>query len=183
MAKFEDNLSPYLTVVEQASTPANPSSGDQKLFVRTSDHVLCYVNSSGTVTPVFAVEFATASDAVATRESTASGSFVDLTTAGPAVTVTIGASGKAKVSVTAQIEATSTANGGAMGFVASGANTIAADYNRSLLSQPQGNYVQATATFWLSGLAAGSTTFTAKYAAQSGTAYFRARVIAVEPVL
>jgi len=52
MTKFEDNLSPYLTVVEQASTPANPSSGDQKLFVRTSDHVLCYVNSSGTVTPV-----------------------------------------------------------------------------------------------------------------------------------
>jgi len=52
MTKFEDNLSPYLTVVEQASTPANPSSGDQKLFVRTSDHVLCYVNSSGTVTPI-----------------------------------------------------------------------------------------------------------------------------------
>ena len=24
MTKFEDNLSPYLTVVEQASTPANP---------------------------------------------------------------------------------------------------------------------------------------------------------------
>jgi hypothetical protein len=52
VAKFEDNLSPYLTVVEQGSTPANPSSGDQKLFVRTSDHVLCYVNSSGTVTPI-----------------------------------------------------------------------------------------------------------------------------------
>jgi len=49
---FENNLSPYLTVVEQGSTPANPSAGNQKLFVRTSDHVLCYVNSSGTVTPV-----------------------------------------------------------------------------------------------------------------------------------
>lgn len=61
MAKFEDNLSPYLTVVEQSGTPANPSAGDQKLFVRTSDHVLCYVNSSGTVTPV-----ANASGAVAT---------------------------------------------------------------------------------------------------------------------
>jgi hypothetical protein len=54
VAKFEDNLSPYLTVVEQGSTPANPSAGDQKLFVRTSDHVLCYVNSSGVVTPVSA---------------------------------------------------------------------------------------------------------------------------------
>ncbi len=52
MTKFEDNLSPYLTEVEQGSTPANPASGNQKLFIRTSDHLLCYVNSSGTVTPV-----------------------------------------------------------------------------------------------------------------------------------
>lgn len=48
---FQDNLSPYLTVVEQGSTPATPSAGNQKLFVRTSDHVLCYLNSAGTVTP------------------------------------------------------------------------------------------------------------------------------------
>ena len=52
MTLFEDNLSPYLTMVEQGSTPANPSAGDQKLFIRTSDHLLCYVNSSGTVTTV-----------------------------------------------------------------------------------------------------------------------------------
>lgn len=51
---FENNLSPYLTVVEQGSTPATPSAGDQRLFIRTSDHVLCYVNSSGTVSPVAA---------------------------------------------------------------------------------------------------------------------------------
>ncbi len=54
MTKFEDNLSPYLTEVEQGSTPATPASGNQKLFIRTSDHLLCYVNSSGTVTPVSA---------------------------------------------------------------------------------------------------------------------------------
>jgi hypothetical protein len=52
MAKFEDNLSPYLTVVEQGSTPANPAAGDQKLFVKTSDHLLYFVNSAGTVTAV-----------------------------------------------------------------------------------------------------------------------------------
>lgn len=52
MTKFEDNLSPYLTAVEQGSTPATPGSGNQKLFIRTSDHLLCYVNSSGTVTTV-----------------------------------------------------------------------------------------------------------------------------------
>jgi hypothetical protein len=52
MPLFEDNLSPYLTAVEQASTPATPSAGAQKLFIRTSDHTLCYVNSSGAVTQV-----------------------------------------------------------------------------------------------------------------------------------
>ena len=51
---FQDNLSPYLTIVEQGSTPATPGAGDQKLFIRTSDHLLCYVNSSGTVAPVSA---------------------------------------------------------------------------------------------------------------------------------
>jgi hypothetical protein len=39
-----------LIMVEQGSTPSNPSAGKQKLFVRTSDHVLCLVDSSGTVT-------------------------------------------------------------------------------------------------------------------------------------
>jgi hypothetical protein len=52
MTKFEDNLSPYLTEVEQGSTPSSPSAGNQKLFIRTSDHLLCYVNSSGTVSVV-----------------------------------------------------------------------------------------------------------------------------------
>jgi hypothetical protein len=63
MTLFQDNLSPYLTAVEQGSTPANPASGNQKLFVRTSDHVLCYVNSSGTVAPVSAAIVPVISDA------------------------------------------------------------------------------------------------------------------------
>ena len=49
---FQDNASPYLTVVEQGSTPSNPSAGSQKLFVNDSDHLLYFVDSSGTVTPV-----------------------------------------------------------------------------------------------------------------------------------
>lgn len=43
---------PSLIFTEQGSAPASPSSGDQRIFIRTSDHVLCYVDSSGTVTPV-----------------------------------------------------------------------------------------------------------------------------------
>lgn len=52
MPLFEDNLSPYLTLVEQASTPASPSAGDQKLFIKTADHLLYRVDSSGTVSAV-----------------------------------------------------------------------------------------------------------------------------------
>ena len=52
MTKFEDNQSPYLTYIEQGSTPSNPSAGDQKLFIDSADHKLKRVNSSGTVTIV-----------------------------------------------------------------------------------------------------------------------------------
>lgn len=40
-----------LLLVEQGSTPSSPSAGKQKLFVRSSDHLLCIVDSAGTVTP------------------------------------------------------------------------------------------------------------------------------------
>lgn len=52
MGLIQDALAPYYTSVEQGSTPASPAAGNQKLFIRTSDHLLCYVNSSGVVTPV-----------------------------------------------------------------------------------------------------------------------------------
>lgn len=48
---FENNLSPYLTMVE-GTAPASPSAGDQRLFVDSADHLLKYKNSSGTITPV-----------------------------------------------------------------------------------------------------------------------------------
>lgn len=51
MGLFENNLSPYLTNVE-GTTPASPAAGQQRLFVRSSDHLLCMVNSSGVVTVV-----------------------------------------------------------------------------------------------------------------------------------
>lgn len=42
----------YLTFTEQGSAPANPDSGDQRLYIRTSDNHLVRVNSSGTVTDI-----------------------------------------------------------------------------------------------------------------------------------
>lgn len=42
----------YLTFTEQGSAPANPDSGDQRLYFRTSDHHLVRVNSSGTIVDI-----------------------------------------------------------------------------------------------------------------------------------
>lgn len=49
MATASDNKFPKLILTEQGSTPASPAAGDQKLFIRTSDHKLCMVNSAGAV--------------------------------------------------------------------------------------------------------------------------------------
>lgn len=45
------NPFPSVLLVE-GSTPASPTSGDDRLFVDSADHVLKWVNSSGVVTPV-----------------------------------------------------------------------------------------------------------------------------------
>jgi hypothetical protein len=47
-----NNEFPKVILVEQGSTPSNPSAGDQKLFIDSADHHLKRVNSSGTVTDV-----------------------------------------------------------------------------------------------------------------------------------
>jgi hypothetical protein len=52
MTKASDNDFPSLLFTEQGSTPTTPAASHQRLFIRTSDHKLCYVNSSGTVTAV-----------------------------------------------------------------------------------------------------------------------------------
>lgn len=46
-----DNLFPKVILVE-GTTPANPSAGDQKIFIDSADHKLKRVNSSGTVTTI-----------------------------------------------------------------------------------------------------------------------------------
>jgi hypothetical protein len=51
MTKVDDNLFPKLIFVE-GSAPASPSSGDQTLFIDSSDHLLKRKNSSGTVTTI-----------------------------------------------------------------------------------------------------------------------------------
>lgn len=52
MTKASDNDFPSMLLTEQGSAPTSPAASHQRLYIRTSDHTLVTVNSSGTVTPV-----------------------------------------------------------------------------------------------------------------------------------
>lgn len=47
MPLFENNLSPYLTIVE-ATEPSAPAAGQQRLYIDSTTHLLKATNSSGT---------------------------------------------------------------------------------------------------------------------------------------
>ncbi len=110
---------------------------------------------------------------VATSETTASGTYADLTTVTDTVTVTVPASGMVLVSISAD----SSAGGYFVSYALSGANTRAADDAHSFNSVNSGNNIMGIA-FLETGLSAGSTTFKMKY--KSGT--FANRRITVTPL-
>lgn len=118
------------------------------------------------------------SNTVAASQGTASTTYTDLATVGPAVTVTTGAS--ALVVLTA-----SAANSGIqqnfMSFAVSGATTVAAaDANGYCPSSSTATAAyQASAVIPITGLTPGSNTFTAKYRAGANTATFVNRSIIV----
>ncbi len=122
---------------------------------------------------------------VATNESTTTGTPTDLATAGPAVTVTIGANGLALILLSADLS-NSTLNAYAiMGFVASGANTIAANSSDALYNKASvaSNNLSMSWGKLITGLTPGSTTFTSKYwRVVGGTASFALRKITVIPL-
>ena len=112
---------------------------------------------------------------VNTDESTASSTFVDLTTPGPAVTFTVPASGNVTVFVSAQQHG----GDGDMGFALTGANTVAATAVQAA-QQVYNSNGTVTGVFFLTGLTAGSTTFTCKYlATNASTCSFLRRNIVV----
>jgi len=90
--------------------------------------------------------------------------YTDLTTVGPAVTATIGSSGKAVVILTAGIANNTDDTATFMGFAISGATTRAAADATALRAQNKHDDInQRSATYFVTGLTAGSNTFTAKY--------------------
>lgn len=114
---------------------------------------------------------------VLTSQTTTSTSYTDLATAGPAVTLTTGT----KALVIVQSNQSSTAGSALMAFAVSGASTIAAsdDYHAQNAST---NALSACALISLTGLTAGSNTFTAKYRVSAGTGTYKNRRIAVIPI-
>lgn len=117
---------------------------------------------------------------VLTIESTTGTSYTDLATAGPSVTVIIGATGKAQVGLYGAMS-NAGSNFALMSFAVSGATTIAATDTYSLQTATPSD-VRHGAVWILTGLNPGSTTFTAKYRATATTASFNGRMIWVTPL-
>jgi len=173
-----------------ASSVAPAAKGDLVVGSATNDAAVLGVGSnnqvltadSSTTTGVkwaaVAASPASASATVTTSEGTSSSSFTDLTTAGPAVTLTTGT--KALVILSCYLEQT---NGweAYMGYAVSGSTTISATTAKCLQIRVFNNgntNLQASIADMVT-LTAGSNTFTAKYASAYSTATFAYREIIV----
>lgn len=127
--------------------------------------------------------FTTAVQNIASQQATTSTAYTDLSTVGPQVTITTGT--KALVSIVSQIAKTGSATPNAVvSFAISGATTLAAANNpyaiQFAMSDAVGGEFQAGGTWVVTGLTAGSNTFTMKYRDQSGgTSYFANRTLSV----
>lgn len=117
---------------------------------------------------------------VATSESTASATYVDLTTTTDTVTVTVGASGTVLVWLYANIYDNS--GRGWVSVDVSGANTIAASDSNGGVATAIGTTTLGTVSVpvLFTGLSAGSTTFKMKYrAGQYTPSFFNRRIIVI----
>ncbi len=115
---------------------------------------------------------------VSAYEGTSAGSYTDLTTSGPVVTITTGT--KALVTISSELNVDASNRGGFVSFAVSGATTLAASDRYSLYFYNTNTlYCQASATYLVTGLTAGSNTFTAKYKTNGNTVYFTDRTLTV----
>lgn len=111
---------------------------------------------------------ASATAYIATYQTVNSGSYTDMATVGPAVTLTTGT--KALVIVSSRAQGDGSARGGAMAPAVSGSTTLAASDRYSMFIYNNGTNVQiqASGAYLITGLTAGSNTFTAKYYSRNG---------------
>lgn len=123
----------------------------------------------------------TTSAAVATSQTTTSASYADLSTVGPAVTLTTGA--HALVFLTCNTSNSGIAGVDCMSFTISGATTLAAsDVNAVVFTSGAANEGGGSGVIIPVAVTAGSNTFTAKYRVTAGTGTFLNRFISVIPL-
>lgn len=131
-------------------------------------------------------KFATgaAVSSVLTSETTTSTSFTDLTTPGPAVTVTVGANGILLIGLGGALQNSTSGAESHMSFALSGANTLAAsDANDITLQAAAANqFIRAGRVVMLTGLSAGSTVVTSKYRVSANTGTFTNRMVWAVPL-
>jgi hypothetical protein len=170
------------TTAGDISYRGGTANAKTRLGIGTAGQVLA-VNAGATAPEwkTISTNPTTDSAAVATSESTTSTTFTDLTTSGPAVTVTTGT--KALVIIGSEMYQSTVDRGIAMGFAVSGATTISASDADSIGIYNGENdqvAVKCSGAFVVT-LTAGSNTFTAKYKRRgaSGTAVFNDRKIFV----
>lgn len=130
-------------------------------------------------------------DEVLTAEVTSNTSYDNLTTVGPSRTVEVGATGRLKVTLGAQLQVldvtVGTSGAADMSFELTGPTAVAADSKRALiLSVPDTAddiKIQASRSVTVTGLAPGTYTVTCKYRVQgTGQARFSTRSLDVMPV-
>lgn len=159
---------PYASAAARASEVTSPEEGMVSYLI---DSKTLHVHNGSQW-----VRITPDSAAVDTQQTTTSTSYTDLSTVGPAVTVVTGTS--ALVTVCAQIK-NSGADVSYMGVAVSGASTVAAGDTRAAEVVGTSTHTPSM-TFKMTGLTAGSNTFTAKYRVVSGTGTFANRNITVQ---
>lgn len=166
-----------------------PVVGDTVMLLQAGATWLT-IGRAGTGTP----QLAPVAQSIATKESTTSSTYTDLSTFGPSATIIVPATGRAIAHFSAEVGwadgTTDSADGGFMSIALSGANTVAAvdDFRAGAFNQfggtnfNDGEY-EVGRSYAFTGLTPGSTTFTMKYrSAGSGKSVdFGRRTIVVEP--
>jgi len=167
----------FASAAARDAAVTSPQEGNV-CYLKDTDAVMTYSGSAwvavgGTAT------FNTGFNSVATQENTTSATYTGLTTA-LAVTVTTGT--KALVIISGAFQNGSLASAGFMSYAISGATTVAASDDwgiASYLGTATNFQDRKSAARLVTGLTAGSNTFTTQYRSGTGTIYYSLRNITV----
>jgi hypothetical protein len=166
LPSVEGGIQPTIVTAKGDLIAATAASTPARLGVGTDGQYLSADSTAATGLAWASVSAipANGTATVATSQTTTSTSYTDLTTAGPAVTLTTGT--KALVIVTANIKMQTSGETAFMSYAVSGATTIAASDTVALAkmqnTSTQDDLIRASAAS-VATLTAGSNVFTSKY--------------------